>query len=63
MYTKPVMYQELSKFIGCIKNVRIGSSFTVYLYNALFEFLLSDSIKNVTLASLSGFFKMKCCIN
>ena len=37
-YIKAV-YQELSKFIGCIKNVRIGSFFNVYLCNALFEFL------------------------
>ena len=33
------MYKELSKFIGCIRNVRIGSFFNVYLYIALFEFL------------------------
>ena len=35
------MYYKLFKFIGCVRNVRIGSFFnlSLYLYNALFEFL------------------------
>ena len=34
-YIKAVMYKELSKFIGNIRNVRIGNFFNVYLYNAI----------------------------
>ena len=37
-YIKAGMYQDLFQFIGCIRNVLVGSFFNVYLY-ALFEFL------------------------
>ena len=34
------MYQELSKFIGSIRKVCIGSSFNECLHNPLFQFFL-----------------------
>ena len=33
------MYLDLFQFVGCMKNVRIGSFFNVQYKNALFEFL------------------------
>ena len=53
------MYEELFKFIGCIRNVRIGvSSMHAYIIHNL-NFLLSCSIKNLTLASVSRLLQLK----
>ena len=57
------MYQELSKFIECIRNVRTGvSSKYIYIMHHL-NFLLPCSIKNLTLASLSRLFTIKSDAN
>ena len=63
-YIKAVMYYELSKFIGCIRNVRVGSFFNVYLYNnnALFEFLFVMLNQKLDLSFFESFiYNKKWC--
>ena len=44
------------KFIGCIGNVRIERIFSVYLYNALFEFLSVMLNQKLDMAYVSRLF-------
>ena len=53
-HIKAVLYQELFQFIGCVRNVRIGSFFNLQCNNALFEFLFVMVNQKLDLAPGAG---------
>ena len=56
-------YVLKTKFIGCIRNVRIGSFFNVYLYNALFEFVFVTLNQNLDFSFCELLFTIKGDVN
>ena len=54
-----ILKQLFTKIIGCIRNVRIGSFFNVYLCNTLFEILFVTLNQKLDLSFFKSFIYYK----